>query len=299
MNLFVEVDLSQAEWVVTAYASRDTRMIEIVESGVDPHLETGHLISNAPRDYIKAEDEAIGHLTDPEEIKTIREKLFSDCSMVYNQENWFLPRVMSVRQGGKKSNHGLNYDMRYKRFSLENEIPETDGKKIVDLYHGVYKGLRNSYYPWIEMMLRKNRTLIDCFNNKRVFRKAWGVELLASAYAWIPQSTVGEIGKRAVTATYLDDHNHMRDVKIAANVHDSINTHMKYQSPAHLIFVANRLQEHMTQTCTYHNRAFKIGTDVKIGTNWGAMEAVDLTVRDPINEIRRALEVVRADTQVQ
>lgn len=291
MNLIIEVDLSQAEWVVTAYASRDTRMIEVVESGADPHVETGHLISGATREYIKAEDEAIGHLTNPDEIKPIREHLLM---MMGIRENWFFPRVMSIRQAGKKSNHGLNYDMRYKRFSLENEIPETDGKKITELYHNAYKGLKNSYYPWIELLLRRDRTLTDCFGNKRVFRKVMDYKLLASAFAYIPQATVGEIGKRGVTATYLDDHKDMKDVNIAANVHDSIATVSKHTSLEHTLFVAKRLQDHMTQTCEYHHRTFKIRTDVKIGRNWGAMEKVDLNLPNPKEELRRALAVVEA-----
>ena len=240
------------------------------------------------------EDEAIGHLTNPEDIKPIREKLLES---MFITGNWYFPRVMSIRQAGKKSNHGLNYDMRYKRFSLENELPEADGKKIVELYHGVYKGLRNTYYPWIEMCLRRDRTLKDCFGNKRVFRKTWNTDLLASAYAWIPQSTVGEIGKRAVTAVYNDTTPGMKNVKVVANVHDSINNLVIFENLEHLYSVCQRLREHMTQTCQYHNRAFKIRTDVKIGSNWGAMEKVDIDLPDPINELRRALEVVKAQVQ--
>jgi DNA polymerase I-like protein with 3'-5' exonuclease and polymerase domains len=294
MNLFVEIDLSQAEWCVTAYASRDIRMIEIIEKGKDPHLETGHLISNAPREFIILEDTHIGHLTNPDDIAQIRAELKVDWP---NISQWFLPRVMSIRQAGKKSNHGLNYNMRYKRFSLENEMPEGDGKRIVDLYHKAYPSLEHVYYPWISHQLKRDRTLTDCFENKRTFRKAWNHDLLAAAYAWLPQSTVGEIGKRGVRATYEDTHPDMKDVHIVANVHDSINTLIRFNGLEHLYSICQRLREHMTQTCCYHNRTFKIRTDVKMGINWGSMHAVNLDVKDPFEELREVLEVVRAEVQ--
>lgn len=296
MDIFIEIDLSQAEWVVTAYASRDTRMIDIVESDKDPHLETGHLISTAPYDYIRAENDAIGHITNPDDIVEIRSKL-ADRWPEVRDNKWFLPRVMSVRQAGKKSNHGLNYDMRYRRFALENEMPEKDAERIVDKYHAAYSGLRNIYYTWIEMCLRKDCTLRDCFGNKREFRKAWGHDLLAAAYAWLPQSTVGEIGKRAVRRVYNDDSIHMKHTEVAANVHDSILVQSRHESVDHTLFVANRLRRHMKETCEYHGRSFEIRTDVKIGTNWGVMEVVNLDVLDPADELRRALEVVQAKVQ--
>jgi hypothetical protein len=121
--MFLEFDLANAEWVVTAYLAGDENMIEIIQSGRSPHIATGALISGAPEEFVLEEHKLLGMQSDPDTIRSIRKGLKIPQGI-------FMPRSMSIRQAGKKSNHGLNYGMRYRRFALENEMPETDAKPI-------------------------------------------------------------------------------------------------------------------------------------------------------------------------
>ncbi|KKK51561.1 hypothetical protein LCGC14_3113720, partial [marine sediment metagenome] len=117
--IMFEIDKAQAEWVVTAYVSGDAEMIHVVESGQDAHAYTGHKISKLPIEVVLKEGKAVGHETDPILIEKLRRQhmpeLFDDT-----YEDIFLPRIFSIRQAGKKSNHGLNYKIGYWRFALEN-----------------------------------------------------------------------------------------------------------------------------------------------------------------------------------
>jgi DNA polymerase I-like protein with 3'-5' exonuclease and polymerase domains len=96
-----EVDKRQAEWVVVAYLANDLNMISVVESGEDAHIHTAHLMFHQPKEVIAKEAKAVGTLNDPDQIAKLRTELGLSNK---------IPRNMSMRQCGKKSNHGLNYD---------------------------------------------------------------------------------------------------------------------------------------------------------------------------------------------
>src|SRR3990167_8315032 len=130
MNIFCEFDLAGAEGVIIAYLTGDSNMLDVVNSGRSPHVVTGSLMSGLSEELVSAENKIIGNKTDEDEIRLLRQE---HMPQIFQQAG-FLPRTMSVRQAGKKSNHGLNYNMKYKRYALENEIDETEAKKAVDLY---------------------------------------------------------------------------------------------------------------------------------------------------------------------
>ena len=66
--LLIEIDKSQAEWVVVAYRSGDANMIKVIEEGLDPHIHTAYLMTTLPKELIEEEGELIGHGTDQEYI---------------------------------------------------------------------------------------------------------------------------------------------------------------------------------------------------------------------------------------
>ena len=286
--IFVEVDLVQAEWVVTAYCSQDARMLKVVEDKLDPHVTTGMLISNAAEEIVVLDHKLVGHLTDPHDISKIRaDKL----APVQNLDTIFLPRTMSIRQAGKKSNHGLNYNMGYKRFALENELDEAEARRIVGLYKDVaYPGLHN-YYREVERELKeRGRKLKNCFGQARTFLDKWGPDLLNAAYAFKPQSTVGNVTNNGLRRIYNDTSN-LEEVNLAAQVHDSIlNEHTFSSIPA----LANQIlwvDRHMSTVCHYHGENFTLRREYKLGMTWGQDDMVDVEWSTP-DELENALKAV-------
>lgn len=261
--VIIELDKRQAEWVVSAYASGDERMIEVFESGIDPHLATGMDISGLSAEDVKAESKLLGHVTDPEEIRLLREK---HMPWIFERAK-FLPRIFSVRQGGKKSNHGLNYVMRYRRFALENEMPERDAENIVIGYHNAYPRL-TTWWDEINTQLKLNRTVENCLGRHIRFIGPLGHDLLGKAIAFIPQSTVGVLVNNALIAAY-NDRAELPQFDPLSQVHDSIKFQVPVSDLDAIIRTINGVKRYLEPTLNYRGRDFVIPTDCKLGLNCG------------------------------
>jgi hypothetical protein len=267
--IILEFDLAGAEWVVVAYLSQDENMLSVVRSGKSPHIVTGALISGASEGFVLEEHKAVGSHTDATTIMMLRSKLKIPSGI-------FLPRVMSIRQAGKKSNHGLNYNMKYRRFALENEMLEEDAKPIVEAYtEKAYPGIKN-YWMDVKKELKDNgRTLTNCFGRKVKLRGEWGEELFNQAYSFKPQSTVVDIVNTAMRLAYSDESPEFKNFFLGAQVHDSLQvqvevpaTESEWQALGNMIL---KLREYMRPTLEYNGVAFTLGCDAKLGVNWGDM----------------------------
>jgi hypothetical protein len=272
--VFVEFDLAGAEWVVVAYLAGDQNMIDVVESGRSPHVATGSLLTGVPEDLVIREHELLGSATDPDGLLMVRNAELPELM----NGGYFIPRSMTIRQAGKKSNYGLNYDMRYKRFALENEMTETDAKPIVDKYHNdAYPGIRNVFHEEVRQELKKNdRTLVNLLGRRVRLMDQAGPDLWDKAYSYKPQSTVADILLRGVVSAYNDDSPLMAHMGLRANVHDSVLVNwpdaMQEELPA---FVA-KMTEYLSPELECKGRRFTLSVDVKVGPNWGAMEKLRL-----------------------
>jgi DNA polymerase I-like protein with 3'-5' exonuclease and polymerase domains len=291
LRLLLEFDKAGAEWHVVAYDSGDERMISVHQTGRDPHRYTGHLISGAPEDLIAREDKICGKITDPVELE---ERRRADIPEIY-QGGYFVPRIFTIRQAGKKSNHGLNYGMQYRRFALENEMDENEAKKIVSFYSTkAYPGLEG-WWERIRRQLRDNRTLTNCFGRRRRFLETWGPELFMEAYAFIPQSTIVDIFNTGMPRIYDDQSRDFRTLKIKNQVHDSgvfqLDVTLTRDGYASAVRVIRRIAfDYLNPTLHYSGRDFQIRTDLKIGRHWGDdMRGVGLHDGDT-DKIARSLQ---------
>lgn len=263
--IFLEIDKSQAEWVVVAYDSGDEAMIRAVEEGKDVHVYTASRMFNVPEEVIRAEDEIVGHDNDPERIAQLRRTI---KELQPYLEQW-LPRTMSMRQCGKKSNHGLNYDETYKMFALINEIAEREAKVVVDFYHGTYPGIKK-WYARIQDTLRNGRILTNCFGRKCRFLDKWGPDLFKAAYSYNPQSTVGELVNRGIVSSYNDNDESLSNFEGLAQTHDSYLLQAEVGNWKQIATGMLRVKRHLDPELSAHGRSFRIKSDLKMGLNWGS-----------------------------
>lgn len=266
---FVEFDKRQAEWVATAYCCGDANMIQAIEDGVDVHVHTASLMFNTEPELIEYENKMVGHATGADRIAEIRasDKILSEYCRNF-------PRTMSARQCGKKSNHGLNYDEGFRGFALINEIEESEARRIVEMYHRIYPGIR-IWYDTIKRMLQKDRTLTNYFGRKVRFLDQWNDKLWKSAYSMLPQSTVVDSLNQGMVKIYNDDSITSTlgmNADLLAQVHDSI----LFQIPISVLKDKQRFEafkkkvyEYLSPNITYNGRTFQIATDMKAGMNWG------------------------------
>lgn len=272
--VLVEVDKRQAEWVIVAYFSNDANMIGAIVNGIDVHVHTAHLMFDVPHELVEYENKVIGHETNADRIRQMR--LDDEYLSKVFVETW--PRGMSLRQCGKKSNHGLNYDEGFMNFALLNEMEPREAKKIVNLYHEIYPGIRRSYET-IKRQLQKDRTLTNCFGRKVRFMGEWGNDLWKSAYSMVPQSTVVDSLNEGMVYIYNDASITVeRNVDILSQVHDSILMQVPLSiAKDRKLFESymEKVYNYTSPTLSYNGNDFKIATDAKIGFNWGGRHKVN------------------------
>lgn len=296
--ILVEFDLAGAEWVVVAYLSGDKNMLDVVQSGRSPHVVTGALISGATEEFVLAEHDLVGSHTDPDTIMALR-------SSIDIPRGIFLPRSMSIRQAGKKSNHGCNYYMRYRRFALENEMPEADAEPIVEYYSKkAYPGLEMYWEGIRDEMKETGRILQNCFGRKVRLTGEWGVELWMAAYSFKPQSTVVDLCIDGMIDAYEDESIAFKDVHIGAQVHDSVMANFPRPQDTDgwyrlARFIHKMVYVHMSREIRYTGivdkveRSFTLGVDAKIGHNWGDMRKVKVTqnIDALVEELKKTLDL--------
>ena len=288
-KLLIELDKAGAEWVVVAYLSGDGQMLKVLRSTRSPHVITGSLISGCPQDLVEKESKLVGLQTDPNLVETSRQELPE-----LQGNGYFLPRTMSIRQAGKKANHGLNYGLGYKTFALYNEMEERDAKEIVRRYHeDAYPGIRQ-WHEKIKRQLSKDKTLSNCFGRKRKFIDAWGMELWLDAYSFIPQSTVVDMVNIGMTNAFDDK---SLDFQLLAQVHDSILIQVPPEWEKAAKDCKKIALDYMMPTIQYGAREFQIPTDVKVGYDWSNMRGVNVTSQTLAADIREAIEAIEEETR--
>lgn len=285
-SLMWEIDKKGAEWVAVAYMSGDANMIKVIEEGLDPHAYTAHLMTGLPEELIKEEDSLIGHTNDPSLVAQGRAKLIkqSPANQHAYEQAIFLPRTMTLRQCGKKSNHGLNYDEGYKMFALINELLEGEAKRICHMYkHTVYPGV-NLWHKSIQNKLQQDRTLTNCFGRSMRFLGRWEEKLFKEAYAFLPQSTVVDIVNTGMERAYYDTRPDMMESEQLAQVHDSVMGQTELNGDyLKIARVLKTMGDYMEPVIEYGGREFTILNELKVGIdNWRDLREVDIYAEDEI-----------------
>ena len=295
-NLLIEWDKSQAEWVVVAYYCGDERMIYILENNLDAHLASGVMISGLPEAYVVLENTYVSHSRNATEVQAGRGLLgkeHPEWSIEKLKEKYpgaYFPRTYSIRDVGKHSNHGFNYDMGADRFSLEYEVPLDESQIIANRYFGTYYRIKEGHKK-IQEELKKTRALWTCYGRKRRFLGEWSDNLFKSAYDFIPQSTVVDNTNRGILRMYHDRDLFMRPLEQLLQCHDAGIAQYPLGNNLNLASCILRGVEHMHDDLEYNGRRFSIKTDVKIGFSWGRMiELPNLETYSP-KRLKEALPI--------
>jgi len=261
-KMLFEIDKEQGEWVLTAYYAGDRAMINVIEERKDAHTATAHLAFGVPEELIKEEQKIIGHETDPRKILELRRKHIPEILQ------YQIPGVMSCRQAGKKSNHGLNYDMGYKTFALVNEMPENEARAIVRAYHEAYPAIRSVYHAWVRECLAQDRSLVNVFGRRRYFYDRWGDALFKDGYAFPPQSALVDLVNMGWYRAY-NDVDAMRDAEFLMQIHDSLLGQYPVGDWLKMAEAILYLCDYLNPVMQWNGRSFQIRNGLSVGLNWG------------------------------
>ncbi|QDP56815.1 MAG: putative DNA polymerase [Prokaryotic dsDNA virus sp.] len=157
-NVFIHADLSQAEARVVAWLALDK--------------------------------ELVGRWTDDPFFDVHSYK----ASQLYNKP---LTEILTdERSKAKACNHSGNYGIAWKKFSYISGIPQVEARRLLEKHQSNFH--LQAWWADVRTRLESTRTLATPFGRKRIFYGRLDEETFRKAYAFVPQSTVGDIVNRAV-----------------------------------------------------------------------------------------------------
>lgn len=246
-KMFIYPDYKQAEAWLVAYMAKCEPLIELLNDPArDIHKENASRIFGIP------------------------------LAEVTKEQRYLAKRVVHA------SNYGMGPDKLVK-LCAEDGVHLSDHKAhdLMARYFMVYPEIKGVYWKYVEEQIKWHRVLDTPFGRKRAFFGRYDDKLLREAYSYVPQSTVGDLGGKAVVRVYQEVQLGMADLgaEFLLNVHDSILVQCNETMVAR---TAEAVREAMRIPITVDGRTFTIPTDCKIGRNWGArLVAKDGSIINP------------------
>ncbi|KKL20111.1 hypothetical protein LCGC14_2458750, partial [marine sediment metagenome] len=233
-KVFLQPDLSQAEARVVAYLAEETSMIGVFDRGEDIHQLTADTL---PKDFVPS------------------------GSAYLNVDN---PK----RLFAKKHVHAFNYGEYTKAFAERAGIPILLAETIRGKYFDTFPNIR-AWQLRIQSELGKSKTMTTPLGRKRTFFGRWGEQLFREAYAYVPQSVVGDVLNYAMIRLYRD----VPEIEFMLQIHDAF----VIQCTNHSSVIQARIgqiREAFNIPISICGRELVIPIEIKVGDNWEDMEKI-------------------------
>lgn len=174
------------------------------------------------------------------------------------------------RSIAKNGVYGGNYDMHYVTASRTYKIPLDQAKFVLDEYRRAIPEIP-LWWKEVQEQINLTRMLENPFGRKRFFFDRIDQELYRSAYAHLPQSTVGDIINKA--ASDFDRVADEKDGHLLLQVHDELVGQARDEC---VVEYAKLLRKSMSIPITFPGvkEPLIIPVDVSVGKNW--LETVSL-----------------------
>lgn len=255
---------SSSESIILSYGSGNLQNISyIVRSMYVPRK--GLVLLQA--DYIQAEAVVVAYLINDIRLK----QAFANGDDIHKLTAQMLfggeleDITKEQRDIGKAVRHSSNYAAGPAVIANKLQCAIARAKIFLSTYHNACPQLR-IWHQEIQNQLRKNRTLITPLGRKRVFTERWGDSLFRGAYAFVPQSTVGDLLNISLGNFYR---RWGKEVDILLQLHDAIYIACPEKD---VLMWKDRLRDTMIWPIHVNHEEMIIDVDFKVGPNWGEME---------------------------
>ena len=247
-HLIVQGDWSQIENRIVAIVSQDKRMMDAFENDIDVHSLTYAMMFDKKIEEVSADA--------------------GSCPLGDGTK--------SERYWGKICNHSLNYGLGYRSFSFRFEIPERDGKKLIERYHEVYPNVRSKFHEDVKGGLLRNRTVTNCYGRERRFLGHIGNDMYENAYAQLPQSTVADKANNCLHRIYND----LRGIDLISMVYDSVIFQIPITDNPWVMFEKILNVQYIMEEPIPWKTPFVVPTDFEIGHDLGNLKGLDMSDRE-------------------
>jgi uracil-DNA glycosylase family 4 len=230
-NLAAEIDLSQAETVVVAYASNAHKLIEAIEQGKDIHKRTASLMY--------AVDE--------------------------NNPNF----LDELRQKGKQANYGLMYGEGPDGFSRIYSLPKQEALFIHTQFFLVYPEIKDWQVKVLEDAKRSGK-VVNPYGRVRLIHRAYDDALHKYLLNQHPQSTVADTTDELLYNKVYYNSDRYPGLILSNQVHDAIWLELDMSYPlAVIVNSVETLRQDAREKIMYKSRIYHIDNEIMIGLNYG------------------------------
>lgn len=269
-------------------------------------IENGHEIGSG--DYIQAEAEVVANLSHDEVLlraikraKALRHALLFEDSPAKREiiqkklnevdmhkmkanELFGIP-IQEVtkeqRQVGKVIRHESNYNggpkvaqVQAAKLGIYEELAYW--KKLLAINEQKSPALSRWHKNIVDELGSSGRILINCFGRARKFLGEFNEDLFKKAYAFKPQSTIGDLLNTA-TLKFYNRYGADPKMRILLNLHDGL--YISYPKEERVKWL-QRLRRCMLIEMKVGGNLVTIDADFSAGPNWGEMEEVNVPYED-------------------
>jgi len=247
--IMISADLAQAEDRYVNWKAGDIKGIQDYLDGKDPHWENCKLFFDLPEELLY-------------------DKSDSDHYRMRNNLT-------------KHANHANNYDMgpvKFRELLVRADYLEYTLKdcKLLQAKIKRKKPMIEAWKAWVRSQITESRTLVTSLGRKKIFYGRISDDLFRKAYAFDPQSTIGEL--MSICIRDVHDALYKEGLRILMNVHDEIVCQVPKGTEADFIPKMREVMEIPIQVTDIYGqeRELIIPVDFKIGYSWGEMEEIKL-----------------------
>jgi DNA polymerase-1 len=227
-------------------------------------------------DYKQAEAVVVAYLIGDNKLKRLFQESFGKSSEECEANGWDIHKITAdmifrcgvenvtkdQRKVGKLTRHATNYSAGPGVLAPKLGISTKAAKTLLDAFHLACPML-SIWHSRIQRELQATRTLTNLLGRKHRFLDRWGDSLFRSAYAYIPQSTVGDLLNKALVRLY---DNFGEEIDIQLQLHDAIYCLVPEEKVQYCMAA---MKESMLIPLEFNGEEFMIDVDFKVGDSWG------------------------------
>lgn len=296
LRIFIQTDQSGAEALIVAYLCEAGRYRQLFQNKIKPHSYIGmHLFSHIWPSKMREHnlitgdnDFDIGVLMKTPIPELKNSKWWSVLAkLIKDSDDWSLKERYYYL--AKQTEHSSNYDIHAPTFRM-NLLDKSGGKvvishdeavRFIDVKHTLYPEIRGSFHRWVQRQAEQHKMLYNLHGHPYTITS---YEFLDSnwkeLFAWIPQSTVGEITNIAYTRMFQYITEHKKPWDLLANTHDSYLLQCPLRDEKEC---GTKAREFMEQSFVspIDGAPFTMGSETQSGFNWGVCKkGNDLGLRE-------------------
>lgn len=191
------------------------------------------------------------------------------------------------RDLAKRCVHALNYGMGYVKFAEQLGISIVEARDLRNRYFAAFPRLQ-LWHNEVKLKLQRDRELVTPFGRRRQFTAGWNEDLWKAAWAYVPQSTVGDLlntgfiefwewlkapaaGKEFGAQNKVPglgnycSNERLFDTQIMLQIHDSLVVQCPEE---HVPVIAEKLRACLERPLRINGHTFTIPTDCSVGPTW-------------------------------